>query len=130
MENNDLLLEKLIAIVKELRGEKGCPWDQKQTPESLRKYIHEESKELLAAIELKDTDNICEEAGDVLFLLILIAEIHSEKDTFTFKDVISSISEKLVRRHPHVFLGTKLKDEEGLKRQWQEIKAQEKLGKK
>ncbi len=130
MENNDVLLQKLIAIVRELRGAKGCPWDKKQTPASLGKYIKEELKELLAAIEHQDTDNICEEAGDVLFLLVILTEIHNEKGCFTFNDVISSISEKLVRRHPHVFSGAKMKDEEGLKRQWEEIKAQEKQAKK
>ncbi len=130
MQHHDLLLKKLISTVKELRGENGCPWDRKQTPETLVKYIREEFKELLAAIELEDSLNVCEESGDILFLLVILAEIHTEKESYTFGDVITSITEKLIRRHPHVFSDSKVKDEEELRKQWEDIKAQEKKDKK
>ncbi len=130
MQHYDLLVKKLIATVRELRGKNGCPWDKKQTPETLVKYIREEFKELLTAIELKDPVNICEESGDILFLLVILAEIHTENESYVFGDVITAITEKLIRRHPHVFSDSKVKDEEELRKQWEDIKAQEKRDKK
>jgi MazG family protein len=117
---------ELVDIVKKLRGENGCPWDKKQTTVSLTKYLREEFNELLLAIDNNDPDNLCEEAGDLLFLIVMIAEINSESKIFELADVITTIREKLIRRHPHVFAGVKVEDEEGLRRQWQMIKSQEK----
>ncbi len=116
----------LVDIVKILRGENGCPWDKKQTIISLTKYLREEFNELLLAIDNNDPENICEEAGDLLFLIVMIAMISSESKTFELIDVINTIREKLVRRHPHVFAGVQIKDEEALRKQWEMIKAQEK----
>ena len=120
---------QLVDIVKMLRGENGCPWDRKQTISSLTKYLHEEFNELLQAIENNDPDNLCEEAGDLLFLIVMIAKISTENNAFDISDVLTTISQKLIRRHPHVFAGVRLEDEEALRRQWEHIKSQEKLKK-
>ncbi len=117
---------ELVDIVKKLRGDDGCPWDKKQTIISLIKYLREEFNELLLAIDKNDPENLCEETGDLLFLLVMIAEINSENKVFDLGDVLTAISEKLRRRHPHVFGGVRIEDEAELRRQWQRIKAQEK----
>jgi tetrapyrrole methylase family protein / MazG family protein len=129
MRNSAYAFRILVDIVKKLRSENGCPWDKRQTINSLTKYLHEEFNELLLAISNNDPDNLCEEAGDLLFLILMIAEINSENNTFEITDVIHSINEKLIRRHPHVFAGVQIEDEEALKKQWQAIKAEEKLKK-
>lgn len=126
MQQHDRQLDELITIIKTLRGEGGCPWDKKQTAQTLTKYIKEEVGELLEGIKNDDTENICEETGDVLFLLLMLAEIHEEKDQFTLTDVIRNISDKLVRRHPHVFSDVKIDDEKQLREQWEAIKQAEK----
>ncbi len=126
MRNTDHSFTELIAIVKELRGEKGCPWDKKQTPASLTKYLQEEFDELLQAISNNDPDNMCEEAGDMMFLLVMLAQINSENKAFEIVDVIEGINIKLIRRHPHVFAGVRIDDEDALRRQWLAIKAEEK----
>ncbi len=124
MEQNDITtLQQTIA---KLRGEDGCPWDRKQTAQTLVKYIRNETEELIAAIENKDKENICEELGDVLYLICMITAINEEQGNFTFPQVVQGINEKLIRRHPHVFAGTRYKDEEELARQWEAIKAEEK----
>ena len=119
--------KKLTVIVKELRGNNGCPWDKKQTIFSLRKYLQEEFDELLQAIANNDMENLCEEAGDMMFLLVMLAEINSENMAFEIADVIECINMKLIRRHPHVFAGVQINDEDALRRQWLTIKAEEKL---
>jgi tetrapyrrole methylase family protein / MazG family protein len=127
MCNAEQAFRKLIGIVKELRSENGCPWDKKQTIASLTKYLREEFDELMLAISNNDPDNLCEEAGDMMFLLVMVAEINSESNSFTINDVVRSINEKLVRRHPHVFAGVQIDDEQALTKQWLAIKAKEKL---
>ena len=126
MRNTNQAFRKLIEIVKELRGEKGCPWDKKQTVASLTKYLREEFDELLQAISNNDLDNMCEEAGDMMFLLVMLAEINAENKAFEIVDVIERINMKLIRRHPHVFAGVQIDDEDALRRQWLAIKAEEK----
>lgn len=126
MRNTEQAFLKLIAIVKELRGEKGCPWDKKQTMTSLTKYLREEFDELMQAISKNDPDNLCEEAGDMMFLLVMLAEINAENKAFEIVDVIEHINMKLIRRHPHVFAGVRIDDEDALRRQWLAIKAEEK----
>ncbi|SHO46938.1 MazG nucleotide pyrophosphohydrolase domain-containing protein [Desulfopila aestuarii] len=120
---------RLIETVKTLRGEGGCPWDKRQTTVSLVKYLQSEFDELLAAINNDDNANLCEELGDLLFIIILISEINSEENTFSIENVLEGITEKLIRRHPHVFGDKQDLDEEALRRQWQEIKAMEKAKK-
>jgi tetrapyrrole methylase family protein / MazG family protein len=126
MRNSEQAFRKLVDIIKKLRGENGCPWDKRQTIASLTKYLQEEFDELLMAIANNDLDNLCEEAGDMLFLILMLAEINSEKKVFEITDVFDTINEKLIRRHPHVFAGVQIEDEEALRKQWQAIKAEEK----
>lgn len=119
----------LIETVKTLRGEKGCPWDKKQTIDSLQKYLVEEFEEILQAIDKNDNRNLCEELGDFLYLIVMISEINEENGDFSLEDVIGGVNEKLVRRHPHVFSGTPIEDEAALRKQWDKIKAAEKAEK-
>lgn len=119
-------LSPLLDTIKTLRGDKGCPWDKKQTQKTLSKYLKSECEELVTAIDNDDVENICEELGDLLYVLLMIAEINTESDNFSLKDVVAGITNKLIRRHPHVFEGTPYKDEADLNRQWQKIKALEK----
>jgi tetrapyrrole methylase family protein/MazG family protein len=121
--------DSLIETVKTLRGEKGCPWDKKQTIDSLQKYLVEEFEEILQAIDKKDNRNLCEELGDFLYLIVMISEINEENGDFSLQDVIGGINEKLVRRHPHVFSGTLIEDEAALRKQWEKIKTAEKAEK-
>ena len=117
---------QLQEIVSTLRGEHGCPWDIKQTPETLTKYIYEECQELIDAIDQKDSDSVCEEIGDVLFLLAFLIAIHEERSQFTRESVLCGIISKMIRRHPHVFAGQKITDEQSLRDQWNRIKSEEK----
>lgn len=126
MNNDNLKLHILMDTINALRGEQGCPWDKKQTCISLKKYLQAECEELLAAINNEDHVNICEELGDVLYLLIMITQINNEQGFFAFNDVLESINAKLIRRHPHVFAGQTYENEEQLTAQWLAIKAKEK----
>lgn len=121
--------ESLVEIVKSLRGPDGCPWDKEQTHESLTQYAIEETAELVEAIETKDASRdmkMKEELGDVLFQVILHSAMAAERGAFTLDDVIHSISEKLVRRHPHVFGEVNVADSAEVIRNWEEIKKAEK----
>ena len=129
MLNTEAAFRNLIDIVKELRGESGCPWDKKQSNSSLSKYLREEFDELLLAIAKDDAENLCEEAGDVLFLIVMLAQINAEKHLFNLSDILNAINKKMIRRHPHVFAGAQIADKEALRKQWQTIKAEEKLKK-
>ena len=107
--NNFADLVETFAI---LRGPNGCPWDKKQTHESLIKNLREESEELVAAIEKKDPENMKEELGDVLLQVLLHAQIAKEEGLFTIDDVIQALYDKLHFRHPHVFGDVKAKSPE------------------
>jgi len=113
-------------IIAELRGPNGCPWDKKQTHASLKKYLIEESYELIEAINNEDIDHMVEELGDVLLQVMLHAQIGEDDGYFTIEDVVEGISEKMVRRHPHVFGNVEAETEEEVLTNWQEIKQQEK----
>lgn len=115
----------LRSIIAELRGPNGCPWDKEQTHQSLKKYLIEESYELLAAIDNDDIDEIIEELGDVLLQVILHAQIGEDEGMFTIEDVIESISEKMIRRHPHVFSDTIVEDTSDVLKNWEMIKQEE-----
>lgn len=127
-KKNNLFISFCDTINK-LRADDGCPWDQKQTSHSLKKYIREETDELLEAIDANDAEHICEEAGDILFLIALLAEIHKENNEFTIDDVISTITQKMIRRHPHVFGDARTCSEEELTIQWEKIKSEERAKK-
>ncbi|MGZ3772629.1 MAG: nucleoside triphosphate pyrophosphohydrolase [Pseudobdellovibrionaceae bacterium] len=124
-------IESLVEIVKCLRGPDGCPWDKEQTHESLTQYAIEETHELVEALELKNDpskdEKIKEELGDVLFQVILHAQLATERGAFTFEDIVANISEKLIRRHPHVFAGVKVANSEEVIRNWEAIKKSEKF---
>lgn len=118
--------EELLGIVAELRSGHGCPWDRKQTHESLIKCLREESEEVVQAIENKDDENLCEELGDVLLQVLMHSQIAAEENRFTIEDVVDMLAHKLVRRHPHVFGERRaLTPEEGLA-SWEAVKQQEK----
>lgn len=129
-EDKKYSYQDFLDIIAQLRAPGGCPWDQKQTHESLKECLLEESQEVIEAINNKDDDNLCEELGDVLLQVVMHAQIAAEEGRFTMTDVVQGVSEKMVRRHPHVFGDIKVDSvEEGLDL-WNAIKAQEKANKK
>lgn len=115
----------LRRIIAELRGPNGCPWDQQQTHESLKKYLLEEAYELIDAINDDDTDAVISELGDVLLQVMLHAQIGEDEGMFSVDDVIEAISEKMIRRHPHVFSDTEVSSVDDVKNNWAEIKRAE-----
>lgn len=118
----------LLKVMSRLRAPDGCPWDRQQTPASLAPYILEEAAEVVDAIEAGDEQAIREEAGDLLLQVVFIAQIFQERGSFDFSDVARSISEKLRRRHPHVFADSDRRlSQSELDRQWEAIKNQEKI---
>lgn len=116
----------LLQIIRTLRGENGCPWDRKQTPETMWKCLAEEVYELLEAIEAGDVDGVCEETGDVLFQVLFIAELYRETGGFDLAESVSRIAAKMVRRHPHVYGDASLESERQLWDRWDRIKGEEK----
>lgn len=118
--------EKLHEIVSVLRSPEGCPWDREQTHRSLRKYFIEEVFEAVETIDNEDIDAMREELGDVLLQIMLHSQIEEEQGRFSVYDVIAGLSEKLVRRHPHVFGEVQAETAEDVKATWAAVKAQEK----
>lgn len=116
----------LRSIIAELRGPNGCPWDKEQTNASLKKYLIEEAYELLDAIDEEDDDHIVEELGDVLLQVMLHAQIGEDEGWFSIDDVIRTLSEKMVRRHPHVFGSVEATTANEVLVNWEEIKKNEK----
>jgi tetrapyrrole methylase family protein / MazG family protein len=127
---DEILLRKQFSnfrdIIATLRGPDGCPWDKKQTHESLKKYLIEESFEVIDAINRGDEDLLVEELGDVLLQIMLHAQIGEDEGFFTIDDVIEGVSNKMVRRHPHVFGTEKAQNAEEVVTIWDDIKRQEK----
>ena len=121
-------MERLLTIMRRLRGPGGCPWDQEQTHESLRPHLLEEAAEAVDAIADGDPAVVADELGDVLLQVAFHAVIGEEAGTFGYEDVENAIVEKLVRRHPHVFGDVVVDDAEHVLRNWQAIKASEKGG--
>jgi len=119
-------IDKLVEIIKKLRAPDGCPWDRKQTHESVRGHLVEECAELLDAIDCNDIENMREELGDVLLHILLHSEIASENNNFNFDDVAGELAEKLVRRHPHVFADKNAEDADAVLEIWNEVKKAEK----
>ncbi|AQQ51720.1 bifunctional methyltransferase/pyrophosphohydrolase YabN [Planococcus lenghuensis] len=113
-------------IIAVLRGPGGCPWDREQTHESLMPYLLEETHELLAAIQQEDDEAIAEELGDVLLQVFLHAQIGQDNGYFQLEDVLNKVSEKMIRRHPHVFGDVKAETSEEVTANWQQIKKNEK----
>ena len=119
-------LSKLIKITDTLMGEDGCPWDKVQTRESLKPYLVEETYEVLDALDANDPEKIKDELGDLLYQILFHSKISSLKGEFNFRDVINNLSEKMVRRHPHVFKEGELNTPDQVVKQWEEIKRNEK----
>src|SRR3982751_3068533 len=114
---------KLVAVMDELREK--CPWDKKQTIETLRPLTIEETYELADAITAGDWEGIKEEAGDILLHLIFYSLIGAEEGRFTFDDVIEGICNKLVARHPHIYGRVEVSNDEDVKRNWEKLKLKE-----
>src|SRR5580693_3692074 len=114
--------EQLRAIIARLRAPEGCPWDREQTHFSLRAGLIEEAYEVVEAINQNDDANLCEELGDFLLQTVFHSQIAEESSRFTFDDVARAISEKLIRRHPHVFGDDQCADSAEVLRKWDDIK--------
>jgi tetrapyrrole methylase family protein/MazG family protein len=127
--NKKYTFQNLIEIVEALRGPEGCPWDKVQTHESLIRWAIEESHELAEAIHSNDTSEIKGELGDLLLQVVLHSVISRQNKSFSIEDVIQDISEKMIRRHPHVFSNEKA-DLDEVYQNWEKIKAEEKKNKK
>lgn len=121
--------EALLQVIRDLRGPEGCPWDKEQTHVTLTPYAIEEVHEMVEAIESGDDEHICEELGDVLFQVVLHAQLSTERGAFTINEVIEAITSKIVRRHPHVFAQTKVSGSDDVLANWEEIKRLEKKDK-
>lgn len=120
---------RLVEIMATLRSSDGCPWDREQTIDSLKPFVLEETYEVLEAIDRHDHAGLCEELGDFLFEAVFLAQLESEAGHFTIADALTSISDKLVRRHPHVFARDEttaaIDTPDKVVTRWEEIKAQE-----
>ncbi len=127
MKNNFADLVETFAV---LRGPNGCPWDKKQTHESLIKNLREETEELIAAIEKKDPENMQEELGDVLLQVLMHAQIAKEEGLFSIDNVIQGLYDKLHFRHPHVFGDVKAQNAEEALAVWKEMKRKSREEKK
>jgi tetrapyrrole methylase family protein/MazG family protein len=116
-------IENFVKIVRRLR--KDCPWDREQTHKSIRHSLIEETYEVIEAIDQNDADELKKELGDLLLHIVLHAVMAEEEKSFTLGDVIDSISEKMIRRHPHVFGNIAVKDSHEVKKNWEHIKLTE-----
>src|SRR5580698_8684645 len=118
--------ELLAGIMARLRAPGGCPWDREQDFDSIKPYLLEETYEVLDAIDQRDWPNLAEELGDLMLQAVFFAQMASEEGKFRIDDSLDAISEKLIRRHPHVFGDGSAKTSDDVKRRWDEIKADEK----
>jgi len=121
-------LQELTALIKKLRAPDGCPWDQKQTSQDIGRYLLDESYEVLDALAENNPGHLQEELGDLLFQILFITDIASGAGEFSLADVMKSIKEKMIRRHPHVFGDVQVNSVREVKENWQEIKKKERGG--
>jgi len=125
--------ENLLEIIRILRSGNGCPWDREQTHQSLKPCMMEEAAEVLSAIRIYDKtgnyENLEEELGDVLLQVVMHARIAEEEGLFTMEDIVHGISEKMIRRHPHVFADSTVDNSMQVLENWEDIKKKEKEGK-
>lgn len=127
VSSNAAAIQELVNVVATLRSpDNGCPWDRLQTPQSLTPYVIEEAYEVVDAIEQGEITAIAEELGDLLFQIVLQAQIGSEQDQFSLQEVAQGITAKLIRRHPHVFGDVKVQSIDEIRQNWEQIKAAEK----
>ncbi|ACQ55073.1 nucleoside triphosphate pyrophosphohydrolase [Clostridium botulinum] len=125
VSNNSYDFMDLLDIMDKLRGEGGCPWDKEQTHVSLKKYLIEESYEVIEAIDNKDVDMLIEELGDVLLQVVFHSQIGKEDGFFEIKDVIQFICDKMINRHPHVFADLEINNSSEVLENWDKIKSKE-----
>ncbi|MDR2184948.1 MAG: nucleoside triphosphate pyrophosphohydrolase [Treponema sp.] len=123
-EDSAAAFQRLTGIVARLRGPGGCPWDREQSPATLRGDLIEETYECVEAIDEKDRDHTAEELGDLFLLVTMIAYMHQEEGAFSIADALNRVSEKLIRRHPHVFGEVKVKDSAEVLDNWAKIKVE------
>lgn len=121
--------EDFQEVIARLRAPDGCPWDREQTHLSLRRYLVEETYELLDALDQEDPEKTAEELGDLLLQVVLHAQIGTEEGEYSMNDVLAGINRKLVRRHPHVFGDVQVSGADGVLKNWEAIKAEERKGK-
>ena len=126
MNRREDYFQKLLEMMDVLRGPGGCPWDQEQTRETLKPLLVEEAFEVLEALDGSDSNQLCDELGDLLFQVIFHSRIAQEKEEFDIHDVCRKSYEKMVRRHPHVFGDEHYRDSQELLKHWEDIKAEEK----
>ena len=124
-ETPDTLFVKLVEIMARLRGENGCPWDREQTSESIKPYLVEETYEVLEAIDEQDPAKLKEELGDLMLQIVFHARMAEEAGAFSISDVLATINDKLVRRHPHVFGDVKAETAQEVLFNWEQIKQTE-----
>ena len=118
--------DKLVETIRILRSPKGCPWDRAQTVENYKKFILEETYELIDGISLNKSESVREELGDIFLILIVIADMFQEKNKFSLAECLNKVNEKLILRHPHVFSSTKLKTDKEVLVYWIKHKAKHK----
>jgi uncharacterized protein YabN with tetrapyrrole methylase and pyrophosphatase domain len=123
-------IKDLLKVMAKLRSPSGCPWDREQTPMSLRRHAIEEVYELIDAIESRDDHEMAEELGDLLLQVVFHCQMADERGAFDFEKVTRHLVDKLVRRHPHVFGKTKVKNVDEVWANWEKIKRAEKHGTK
>ena len=118
-------IETLVEIMARLRSPDGCPWDKEQDHQTIKQCLIEEAYEVIEAIESNDKDTLCDELGDLLLQVVFHAQMAKEKGEFDFDDVVGRLSEKLIRRHPHIFGDKNLADSDAVLKQWDKIKQEE-----
>ncbi len=123
--NTAQALAGLMELVERLRAPDGCPWDRRQTPLSVAPYILEEAYEAVEAVESGQAEEVCAELGDLLFQVVFMAQLFAEQDQFDLDQVMTQVTEKMTRRHPHVFAREKAASPEEVKGLWGRIKTQE-----
>jgi tetrapyrrole methylase family protein/MazG family protein len=116
---------RLVDLVEILRSDQGCPWDREQTPEQIKTYLLEETYEVLEALDSGSTEDVCAELGDLIFHIVFLARIFEEAGDFDIRDVVQTITEKMIRRHPHVFGQAHVSNSEEVRHRWHEIKLAE-----
>ncbi|ABK17843.1 MazG family protein [Syntrophobacter fumaroxidans] len=130
MTTNDLTrwnkVRRIYEIIDRLRGESGCPWDRKQTPDKVQTYLIEEAHEAASAVRAGRREEAAEELGDLLFMVFFLIHLYEESGDFRLEEVCDAICEKMVRRHPHVFGETRVASAREVKENWEKIKADEK----
>jgi MazG family protein len=119
------VFDEFAAIIARLRAPNGCPWDREQTFESLKRFMIEEAYEAVEAVDTGQRAKLCDELGDVLFQVVINSQLATEEGSFTIRDVIANVTEKLIRRHPHVFGDVAVADSAEVLRNWEQIKRQE-----